>query len=41
MRQSGGAILGVAVDVFQRYWQEFVDLKRDAYYTELYHDTTE
>lgn len=29
------------MDVQQRYWQEFLDLKRDAYYTEFYHDVTE
>jgi hypothetical protein len=29
------------VDVLQRYWQEFLDLKRDAFYMEFYHAATE
>src|ERR1700679_567281 len=29
------------MDVFQRYWQEFLDLKRDALYTDFYHAATE
>ena len=33
--------MGKQVDVQQRYWQEFLDLKRDALYMDFYHAATE